>query len=313
MRGGSQAQLLRCSDGSYQVVKFANSPQGIQVLANELIGTLLAQQLGLPVADVSIVEVSRPLVLSSDNLLMELGHGRVRCQAGLCFGSRHLGIGPQTVSTQLECFDVFPYPQSHLANLSDFLGMMVFDLWTCNRDNRQVVFVRVAGDTVFRATMIDQGSCFNQRSWLLRNLPPFSWLSRSDVHPIVRGIGDFEPWLSRLEQSIDISTMEQIAELVPPCWYARDRGALTSLLQQLDRRRRMVRDLLDSAIKQRCILRQVPPWLVRGLWIAARPNDGAGSTTTAADPGARAGTSVLRLTGRSANTTSRVTVAPTAE
>src|SRR5271163_2919048 len=42
MRGGTQAQLLRCSDGGHYVVKFQNNPQGATVLASDLLGTLLA-------------------------------------------------------------------------------------------------------------------------------------------------------------------------------------------------------------------------------------------------------------------------------
>src|ERR1700721_107528 len=36
MRGGSQAHLLRCSDGEYYVVKFQNNPKGTRILANKL-------------------------------------------------------------------------------------------------------------------------------------------------------------------------------------------------------------------------------------------------------------------------------------
>ena len=46
MRGGSQAHLMRASDGHYFVVKFQNNPQHIRVLANEIFATRLAQWLG---------------------------------------------------------------------------------------------------------------------------------------------------------------------------------------------------------------------------------------------------------------------------
>ena len=47
MRGGSQAQLLRASDGAYYVTKFQNSPQGVKILANEMFATSLGLWLGL--------------------------------------------------------------------------------------------------------------------------------------------------------------------------------------------------------------------------------------------------------------------------
>jgi glutathione synthase/RimK-type ligase-like ATP-grasp enzyme len=62
MRGGSQAHLMRASDGHYFVVKFQNNPQHIRVLANEMFATRLAQCLGLPVPRVEVIEVSDWLV-----------------------------------------------------------------------------------------------------------------------------------------------------------------------------------------------------------------------------------------------------------
>ena len=50
MRGGAQAQLMRCADGGYYVVKFQNNPQGLRVLVNELLATRLAARLGLGTA-----------------------------------------------------------------------------------------------------------------------------------------------------------------------------------------------------------------------------------------------------------------------
>jgi hypothetical protein len=47
MRGGAQAQLMRCSDGHYYLVKSQNNPQHTRVLVNELLGTRLAARLGL--------------------------------------------------------------------------------------------------------------------------------------------------------------------------------------------------------------------------------------------------------------------------
>jgi hypothetical protein len=48
MQGGSQAHLLRCSDGEHYVVKFQNNPQGTRILVNEMLGGALAARLGHP-------------------------------------------------------------------------------------------------------------------------------------------------------------------------------------------------------------------------------------------------------------------------
>src|SRR4029077_9579479 len=89
MRGGSQSHFMRCADGNYYVVKFANNPQGIDVLSNELLGGRLAQLLGLSVAPGAVVYVDPELVLLSEEMYIEKVRDRVPCQAGLCFGSRY--------------------------------------------------------------------------------------------------------------------------------------------------------------------------------------------------------------------------------
>ena len=48
LRGGSQSQLLRASDGAYYVCKLLNNPQHPRVLANEMLATRLGRLLGLP-------------------------------------------------------------------------------------------------------------------------------------------------------------------------------------------------------------------------------------------------------------------------
>jgi len=57
MRGGAQSHLMRCSDEAYYVVKFQNNPQGVRILANELLGTRLAARMGLPTPAAAVVEV----------------------------------------------------------------------------------------------------------------------------------------------------------------------------------------------------------------------------------------------------------------
>ena len=47
MRGSSQACLIQCDDGDYYVVKFANNPKGPNLLANEMLGSLLCDSIGM--------------------------------------------------------------------------------------------------------------------------------------------------------------------------------------------------------------------------------------------------------------------------
>src|SRR5437868_12827503 len=90
MRGGAQAQLMRCSDGNLYVVKFRNNPQHVRVLANEVLITRLAAAVGLPVAGMEVVEVSEWLVQHSPDMTIQLARGSQPSAAGLAFGSRYV-------------------------------------------------------------------------------------------------------------------------------------------------------------------------------------------------------------------------------
>ena len=59
---------MRCDDGEYYVVKFQNNPQHRRILANELLGTMLARRLGLPAAPVEVIEVRRELIENTPEL-----------------------------------------------------------------------------------------------------------------------------------------------------------------------------------------------------------------------------------------------------
>lgn len=89
MRGGAQSHLMRCEDENYYVVKFQNNPQGTRILANELLGTRLAARIGLPVPGAAAVEVRPEMVALTEDLVIQLGRGRVPCTPGLEFGSQY--------------------------------------------------------------------------------------------------------------------------------------------------------------------------------------------------------------------------------
>jgi hypothetical protein len=237
MRGGSQSHFMRCADGNYYVVKFANNPQGIDVLSNELLGGRLAQLLGLSVAPGAVVYVDPELVLLSEEMYIEKVRDRVPCQAGLCFGSRY----PARASYGT-LWDFLPDKLIvGVENVGDFLGMLVFDLWTRNSDGRQVIFFREEPEHPYRVQMIDQGYCF--RGYLEHFAPLRSTYDRWRVYENVRSIDAFEPWLTLVEE-IDQVALAAIAEGIPICWC--DHDALRILLDRLYGQRTKLRELLFS-------------------------------------------------------------------
>ncbi|MGB6877147.1 MAG: HipA family kinase [Candidatus Acidiferrales bacterium] len=241
MRGGSQSQLMRANDGNYYVVKFQNNPQGVRILANETLGALCASLLALPVAPVVIIDVNQELIHFSDDMRIQLAHSREDCQAGLCCGS--------LFATSARTFLPGSLPLEMLQNTSDFLGMLVFDKWTGNTDWRQVIFTGHGGGCLYKAMMIDQGNCFGDKEWAFHDGALQGLCHYREVYHQVIGLPDFEPWLCRLEQGINLEMLRGASELIPAEWYKHDYRALQLLLSQLDARRMHVRGILTSALR----------------------------------------------------------------
>ena len=246
MRGGAQAHLMRCSDG-YYVVKFPKNPQGTRILANELLGGRLAKLLGLPVAEGRIIRVPEQLICLTDDLVFELPRGKTPCPAGLCFGSRYQGDPRKSSETK-------DFVRERPLNERDFLGMLVFDKWTCNTDGRQVVYCKVQeggqafGNVSYRAVMVDQGFCFNALEWNFPDGPLMGRFQPTIVYQLVSGLDSFEPWLTRLETTINAEALSECAEGIPDEWYG-SAQSLTALVERLDRRRTKVRELLVELLR----------------------------------------------------------------
>ena len=194
MRGGAQGQLMLGADGHVYVVKFQNNPQHTRVLANELMASRLAAAAGLTVPETKLVEVSSWLVENTPELEIDMGRMRVRCQAGLQFGSRFAGgMMPGQV------VDFLPEEQmAELKNLGEFAGILALDKWTGNANGRQAVFARRQREKRYRALFIDFGYCFHAGEWRFEDAPLRGVFYRNDVYQEIRGWESFEPWLTRL-------------------------------------------------------------------------------------------------------------------
>jgi hypothetical protein len=263
MRGGAQAHLMRCDDDGYYIVKFQNNPQHLRILANEMLATRLAARLGLCVPQVEVVEVRPEMIEYTTELVMQLGLGRVPCSAGKQFGSQFPGH-----PARMTVYDFLPDEQlCEVRNLSDFLGVFVFDKWTCNTNGRQAIFFREpedldgssAGPVLDRAAytapdgapyvamMIDHGFCFNAGEWDFPDAPLRGLYARHRVYQGVASMDAFEPWIDRLEKRITEATLGEEAEHIPPEWYQDDWDALGRLLERLYARRKRVPELILSA------------------------------------------------------------------
>lgn len=244
MRGESQPHLMQAADGNLYVVKFQNNPQGVKILANEMLGASLAHLLGLPVAPVAVINVrQKDMIFLSQCMFIELARCRVPCQAGLCFGAKF----------RLDAKSLLPHeitPES-VQNPEDFLGMLIFDKWTSNIDRRQITLLPNDDHSSYKAVMIDQGYCFGGNEWTLRDSSLQGVAHFPGIYERVTGIQDFEPWLAILEHQITFEMLRNAAETVPPEWYLYYEDSLTELIWQLNERRPRVRELVRETLQKR--------------------------------------------------------------
>jgi hypothetical protein len=241
MRGGAQGQLMLGADGHVYVVKFQNNPQHIRVLANEFLATKLAAAAGLTTPEVELIEVSSWLVENTPELEIDLGRTRVRCQAGLQFGSRFVGgLMPGQV------VDYLPEEQmAEVRNLGEFAGILALDKWTGNINGRQAVFARKQRERRYHAVFIDYGYCFHAGDWKFENIPLRGVYYRNDVYRGITGWESFEPWLTRLE-TMAAETVWAAASEIPPEWYGGDLSDMERLVEGLLARQSRIRESIEG-------------------------------------------------------------------
>jgi hypothetical protein len=99
----------------------------------------------------------------------------------------------------------------------------------------------------YKTVMIDQGFCFNAGEWNFPDAPLRGLYARSRVYEGVTGMASFGPWLERLEKRITEKVLAELAEEIPPAWYEDDYDAVLRLLEQLQRRKPRVEELILSA------------------------------------------------------------------
>jgi hypothetical protein len=251
--GDSQPHLLRCSDDHYYVVKVQNNRQGVRVLANEFLAARIATELGLPVPPFAVIGVPEDIVKYSKQMVVRTKERVVPCQAGLCFGSR-LVHGQEKFGAWSPNLTSGHLPNSELRdvmNLSDFIGMLVFDKWTGNIDRRQVIFSRSGQYRPYNVSMIDNGYCFGGPSWKIHDFPMAGLYSHDIVYREIRGLSAFEPWLLCLDRNLNRAILRGIQNEVPKEWYGYEWEALTHLVDELDQRREKLRMLLWETLLAR--------------------------------------------------------------
>ena len=260
LRGGSQAHLMGCSDGHHYVVKFPGNPQGTRILVNELLCARLARLLRLPIPIAAVINVREDLISRSSEMYVECERGCKPCEPGLCFGSRH--PAPDSI-----IFDSWPRRRiEDVENISDFAGMLVFDIWTANVDFRQVRFVQGRPKGPFRVTMFDNGFAFGGKDWTFKDKPRLALTPLVYVYDSIEGMDAFDPWLRKVEYEISQNDLQNVAKEIPAEWYQSDSENPHRLLAKLYERRSRVRELICSL--KRASPRIFPNWRTESCFAA---------------------------------------------
>lgn len=220
MRGGSQACLAQVDDGGFYVVKLLGNPQGSGVLFHEALGTELMKIVGLPVPAWSPIDVSDTFINENPGLWFEAETGGPKKPpSGLHFGSK-LVAGDETATA----YEVIPRSWfNRVANRSDFIGALLFDLFACQSDNRQAIFIQDPDNRSLRAVFIDQGSLFRECPEVCSH----SRLPHMYLDPAIYADLDLDSFISFWEARIRRFDCEPIASLkndckIPSEWYTPD-------------------------------------------------------------------------------------------
>jgi hypothetical protein len=153
LRGGSQPILVQASDGFLYVVKFTDNLQGENVPFNEWMGNEVFRAFGLPGPEWTAVLVSDEFIDRNPQCRIRTKYGTRRPRAGLCFGSRFLGLSEAPLLEILpgSCF-------CRIRNSADFWRAWVLDFLCENADSRQALFLEEAG--WLYAYFVDHGHLF---------------------------------------------------------------------------------------------------------------------------------------------------------
>jgi hypothetical protein len=239
LRGGSQAQLVRCEDGHFYAAKFAGNPQGNRTLINEWIAYGILSRTDITTPPLRILELSS----KHDDLYFAVGNRRNFPEGTLHLGSQ-CPVNPETTAI----FDFLPHGLlANVRNLADFARIYVYDQWFGQADKRQAVFVRdksVIGGPNLKAYFVDHGQAFNGAHWALRDMPLSGLAFPTRVYSMIDMSALAESAIAQIE-TIDKQTLFATTEGVPSSWLGQgDRDRLHDLLCRLRRRQATFRPLI---------------------------------------------------------------------
>jgi hypothetical protein len=248
-QGGSQSRLVTCNDGKTYVLKMHPNPQGPNLLANELLGSILLHGLGFLAPRWKQLTINLKTIRLFPDLAMCAADGGFTFPAcGLHFGSEYLG-GPE-----YHLSDVLPKSRwNRIRSTSQLLPIYLFDVWASQQDERQYIHHKMWDANVYDTYFIDNGHLFGGPMWL--EAAGRARITHSDsIQPIVIGDPRIEQCLKLFEEYIP-KLLHRAVAVIPPEWYKDDIYALYArLLSRLESIRLLVAsDILRRDQRRRAI------------------------------------------------------------
>jgi hypothetical protein len=210
LRGGSQPILAEASDGLQYVVKFANNPQGPNVLFNESVGSELFRAFGLPGPKWTPLRISDSFLGKNSEFWMQTTEGRRRPTSGLCFGSRFLGGGGKRI------LEILPGSSfGRVRNLTKFWMVWLIDVCAEHADNRQAVFEEES-DGWLNAYFVDHGHLFGGPKAELEGSFSASRYLDPRIYPVLssKSLADFQIAI----RAMDADRLWQRTKSIPDEW-----------------------------------------------------------------------------------------------
>jgi hypothetical protein len=202
------------------------NPQGSGVLANELLGGLVARECGLPVAESGTIYLSDAFIDKNPEIWFEGSEGSSRPQSGIHFKSSFVGW-PSGIERPIEYIS-----PSHVGNISNrdaFLAMYIFDVWANHLDHRQALLTRETDSQQRRAVFIDNGHLFGGPQWTTRYRPGVALHMERTVYADLWRKPEVEERISHFRTEIPAALHKGVLGL-PNEWCPGDIGRLTEWL-----------------------------------------------------------------------------------
>ena len=253
INGTSGACLVSGDDGKLYTVRFAGDASQPNALANELLGTTLAQAMKLPVPS-AVPMLVTPDFLKESACLLSIGQDDSAWpRPGLHCGISFVGevSGPNRPIQYLNRRQI-----GTISNRADFLKMYIFDIWANQAISRDALFLRDGETPSYRAVFINNSRLFG---FSTSHLVQDKTLACHRNKALYSGLWDAEAVSSIIEsfQAAIPPALDAILPLIPNDWHSGNLNSLhTALRQRLNELPKVieVHSLADGSVSKGMIL-----------------------------------------------------------